>query len=399
MSGDEGWDVEADLGFLLPDFTVAEADFSAVCDLLATGDNGRVTTTPKPKRKRKPAPRVPYEAQQRQAILNLRTEIKVLEDQVEHSKCAVALQKPATPWEALALRQRLEARRVLQEHQELRAAVELNRSYIDKMIALYRKTPRQQEHLAADWQVYRLPAELIPRRAAIQAIAERQHARKDSAYIMAGLINQAENLLRVRFINRSSPDVVHYEESTHSILPAPHDVVSRAIWHVYSRQEMPRTSNATQVFANGLTTTLSTNGSLNPAGRREPFLCHSQRSELEDASIPAMASGVVINESVWFTVEPVGTSMCRLKYLVRLVFDANNSPIGKFESSIDVSAQSLDAVKLDQTLSDSSLFASPSYIPQAIQHFPGFAPFVYQSIQLKAALRATVFGAMREFQQ
>ncbi|CAK4108247.1 unnamed protein product [Aphanomyces euteiches] len=247
MSGDEGWDVEADLGFLLPDFTVAEADFSAVCDLLATGDNGRVTTTPKPKRKRKPAPRVPYEAQQRQAILNLRTEIKVLEDQVEHSKCAVALQKPATPWEALALRQRLEARRVLQEHQELRAAVELNRSYIDKMIALYRKTPRQQEHLAADWQVYRLPAELIPRRAAIQAIAERQHARKDSAYIMAGLINQAENLLRVRFINRSSPDVVHYEESTHSILPAPHDVVSRAIWHVYSRQEMPRTSNATQV--------------------------------------------------------------------------------------------------------------------------------------------------------
>ncbi|KAG9407434.1 hypothetical protein AC1031_002156 [Aphanomyces cochlioides] len=150
---DAVWDIAKDLGFLNPDVVAGdavEADFVSVCELLvtgATGDEVHPRETSKPKRKRKPPPRgrrKPHEAQQRQAILDLQNEVETLEGKLELAKYSVALRKPMTMWQTLAQRQRNEARLLRLEQQELRAAVELNRSFIDKMITQYRKKPRLQ---------------------------------------------------------------------------------------------------------------------------------------------------------------------------------------------------------------------------------------------------------------
>ncbi|KAG9407435.1 hypothetical protein AC1031_002157 [Aphanomyces cochlioides] len=112
-----------------------------------------------------------------------------------------------------------------------------------------------------------------------------------------------------------------------------------------------------------------------------------------------MACGIVKNESVWLTVEPLDNASCRLKYLVKLVFDAADNPLPSSKSMIEAIYQSPEAVQMDQALTEENLFASPTYIPHKIRQLPGYEAFVNRSIQLKSDLRETLFGAMRDFQR
>ncbi|CAK4684027.1 unnamed protein product [Aphanomyces euteiches] len=417
---DPVWDIAKDLGFLMPDVVAAEAveaDFVSVCELLvtgATGDEVHPTEPSKPKRKRKPVPRgrrKPHEAQQRQAILDLQIEVEMLQDKLELVKYSVALGKPMTKWQTLAQRQRNEARLLRLEQQELRAAVELNRSFIDKMMTQFRKKPcLQQEGLGAEWQVYRLPAERLSRHAAIHAIAKRQRARKDSAFIMAGLYNQSDNLLRVRLAAHSTPNAVDYEVSAHLTLQAPYYVVGQALWETYSRKNISNAPLSMEVIQERIDDstvyerlTDTRHGIASHAYTIRKFFREKDehvivlRSVLEDALTPTMACGIVKNESVWLTVEPLDNASCRLKYLVKLVFDAADNPLSK--SMIEGIYQSPEAVQMDLALTEENLFASPTFIPHKIRQLPGYEAFVNRSIQLKSDLRETLFGAMRAFQR
>ncbi|KAG9407443.1 hypothetical protein AC1031_002164 [Aphanomyces cochlioides] len=111
---------------------------------------------------------------------------------------------------------------------------------MDKFVALVRKKPRVKHDL-----VHELVAEPKQRRVAIHAIADRQRNCKQSKFILAGLVTQTQNLLRVQTLLH--PNAVKYEIVNQVQLSASHNVAGRALWRALTSNWMAHRSSLAQV--------------------------------------------------------------------------------------------------------------------------------------------------------
>ncbi|KAH9160673.1 hypothetical protein LEN26_001754 [Aphanomyces euteiches] len=424
MSVVDDWDFGADLDFLLPGVTDLEADLASVCDLFpaepvvdlvepSKAEPAKWTTqrTGKPK---SPCSKKTQTASQRETIQSLQKQVGALEDQLVHVKYAKSTSGKEGKWATLAKRQRHDARKALDEQQELQEAVEFNDSFIGKLVSLLRKRPRLQfDNLVKDWHIYKLPAEQSQRHRAIHGIADRQRARKSTEYINADLVTQSENIVRVRPVVHAKAQAVKYEVVSYIRLPAPCAAVSRALWQVYAAgDKTPPSSSSAQVIREQVDEhtiyerfTDTRDGVTSYACTVRKYFADDHehlivlQSVLEDEMHPHMASGAVENESVWVAIEPLDDLSCCVKLLVHLIFDASTYPSGKYDRSIEAITESLGDVKLEEKIPPDGFFVTGILIPQAVDKFPGYASFVSRRIQLKAALRRAVYEKVRDFQQ
>ncbi|CAK4143105.1 unnamed protein product [Aphanomyces euteiches] len=408
MTMAQDWDIAADLAFLLPAVDDVDADLLAVCDMITAehGQRGNKAETATTKRKRPSQAKI-----HQQTIAGIKSKIRELEDQLQEVKNAKALSTCGGKWILIDRNLQLEAHRALQEKQELQYSIAFNRSYINRLVALVRKRPRVQEALVKDWHLFKLPVDPTQRRAAIHAIAEQQRDRKQSQFIISGLINQSQNVLRVRPVLYSR--AVKYEVVNYATLPAPHYIVSRALWRVFSspwKRTIQRSSSTEAIlerldahtvyerFAETQDGVTSYSCNVRKLFINEPEHLIVYQSVLDDETIPHMSSGAVENESVWISIEPLDDFNCRVKHLVNLIFDADVFPTGKGDTSIEAITKSLGRVKFEQAIPHQDLFVMPrSEIPHALDKFPGFAAIVARRIQFKATLRKAICDAISVF--
>ncbi|KAH9191043.1 hypothetical protein AeNC1_006986 [Aphanomyces euteiches] len=304
MSVVDDWDFGADLDFLLPGVTDLEADLASVCDLFPAEP---VVDLVEPS-KAEPA----KWTTQRTGKPKVFRQVGALEDQLVHVKYAKSTSGKEGKWATLAKRQRHDARKALDEQQELQEAVEFNDSFIGKLVSLLRKRPRLQfDNLVKDWHIYKLPAEQSQRHRAIHGIADRQRARKSTEYINADLVTQSENIVRVRPVVHAKAQAVKYEVVSYIRLPAPCAAVSRALWQVYAAgDKTPPSSSSAQVIREQVDEhtiyerfTDTRDGVTSYACTVRKYFADDHehlivlQSVLEDEMHPHMASGAVENES------------------------------------------------------------------------------------------------------
>ncbi|KAH9127617.1 hypothetical protein AeMF1_002107 [Aphanomyces euteiches] len=431
--GDDSWDVQADLHFLLASDEDLHADLALVCDLLTTTeeDSPEETTTepkPAPTRKRKANKcRNPFEARRRETILELQRQVESLKEKLEEAKLQALLeQQDMTRWEKFARQQRNEVRKALLDRASLQNTVDANNTLISKMVALLRKKPRLQDDSDASpeaWQVYKLVAQESLRHAAIHAIADRQYSRKDYAFINAGLIDHTRNVCRMRPVQQPGKSVVQLEIASQVVLGAPCSVVSRAVWQVFNGDNTLPSSLSAQVTLERLDDftvyerfTEARRGITSCSNEVRKYYMEDEehaivwRSILEDELAPRMSIAAVEDESGWAVVEPLNDSQCRLTFLLHLSFDSSAFPPAPLTAaddsrghardstlSTDEIAKSMEQIEFEDTPEPLGLIPVVARTTKDLTVPPGYEAFLDRNFRFQVNFRDTINAAVLEF--
>ncbi|CAK4097901.1 unnamed protein product [Aphanomyces euteiches] len=333
MAGLEGfgeWNIEQDLHFLIATDKQLEIELDYVCDLLIDSSSdsvGQETDTSSPTQqqpnrppKRKGTTTKPTaQARQKQEMLELQRQVKVLKAQLEATIHQTAMQRDMSGWEKAARTQLYQKQKAIQENEQLRKATAVNTFFIEKMQSLLRKKPRlAAETSAEEWQEYKLAARASLRAAGIHAIADRQFNRLDTTLINAGLWGLKENLFRVVPKTMRGSKTYMLEVIHHAKLNAPKEVIGNAAWAVFNdpRFQFPIPEGARRVIE---MVDLNTMYEMYEEQGADGVVCHSNvvrklykgedrqvivsRTVLEDALAPQMVHGDVEDESSWIVVE------------------------------------------------------------------------------------------------
>ncbi|ETV78524.1 hypothetical protein, variant [Aphanomyces astaci] len=424
---DESWDVESDLHFLFANDVELQTDLAAVCDLLDKSESesaaASVSSATATKRKRKPstAPsgaRNPHQSRQRQELEDLQRQVLELKSKLDEAKLHAAFKQEMSPAESLARLRQADAALSLKENKQLKDALDVQNSFIGKLGACLRKKPRHEILSSDDWRVYKLAAQKSLREAAIRAIADRQLRRKDSAFINAGLMDCTEYVFRSRTIKSQNPHAVTLEVTMNVELAAPRDVISGAVWHVFSCDTPPGMSQHTTVFQERLDaftlyeqfSEVAAGGAMTHSNLVRKFYGHDNhdqdhvilwRSVLEDAMVPHMADGTVEDECGWIAISPIDATSCRLAFLLHAVFDPTTLPRGAVDQrSVEAMTAAVDKLNVvDVPRINDGTFPSPTKptLPSPPQ-LAEYAPFIERGNQFEIALSVAVNAAIQKFQ-
>ncbi|CAK4641551.1 hypothetical protein AeMF1_002103 [Aphanomyces euteiches] len=420
MSAEEFWDVETDLQCLFAADEDLQADLAVLCDLLTNTQEESAATSPQqPSRKRKGAPakegRASYDFRQRQKISELQQEVQTLKDKLDNAKKNAPVR--TTGWEQLAREQRHEARQVLQEHEELREAVDSTNSFISKLTSLLRKKPRLlQDASSEDWRMYKLVAHESMRYAAIHAIADRQYIRKNATFINAGLFGLEENVFRMGPLASPTSLDVQFEFVNRVKLPAPFHVVSQAVWQVFNGEKTPPASALAHVVLEKLDDFTvykrfqeTRDGVTSHANIVRKYFVDDHehvivwRSMLEDALTPQMINGAVEDESGWIVLECIDESHCWFTMVLhpRIQASAIRSTTPEVIHAITSSIQQIhigDSCSRSDHDEAAAVAAAKKKKGCKPDLMRGFDPFQDRGMQFKRTLETTVNAAVHAFQ-
>ncbi|KAF0694511.1 Aste57867_14627 [Aphanomyces stellatus] len=434
MNGDDGaaaWDVARDLPFLIASDVELQTELTELCHLMDETSSSSATTD-KPKRRRKPsaAPvgaRNQHQARVRQDILDLREEVERLVKELDDTKEKSLLQTSSTvasPWQNMARMQECHASKALRENRRLRAAVDEQGSFIDKMAKLMRKKPRLDAVNEATWCDYKLAAQQSLREIGIRAIADRQYRRKDTVMLNAGLVGRQENFCSVGRLHSSDASVVVFQVRSHIKLAAPCEIVSRAIWQVNcGDMPLPMSTGASvsierldectmyeqfaETHANGIISHANTVRKL----YMEEDAAHVivWRSVLEDALVPHMSKGAVEDESGWVVVTPIDDESCWQSFVVHVRIDPSTFPtppsISQLthatdeDATVDEIAASVQQLIVEEAPPAVGKFIPPDDRKAMKLGLPHYAPFFERGYQFERTVKAAVNRAIDSYQR
>ncbi|KAF0684281.1 Aste57867_23745 [Aphanomyces stellatus] len=364
-AADEGsWDIVRDLHFLIASDDQLQGELAHVCDLLNAPEEGDATPSDKtseegdtssdgtPKAAKKPAAAtrgkrktcgtttVRFETRQKEEIMQLQAQVMQLKAQLEERQLnAGKATQGVSAWEKAARHELTEKNKSLRENEQLRDAMHEQATFIEHMQSIFAKKPRLaalSDTTSEAWQEYKLAAQSSLREAAIHAIADRQYARQQNAFINAGLFERRENLFHAG--PRTLPDKsIVLEFIYHMTLPAPYDVVGGACWQVYNGKRPPTLApgansefetldNRTVYNKYWEPSVLSLDGegyNMNISNTIHKLYVEDDRhvivwrAVLEDALMPSMMTGNVGNEWGWIAIapHPDDATQCQLSIL------------------------------------------------------------------------------------
>ncbi|KAG9407450.1 hypothetical protein AC1031_002169 [Aphanomyces cochlioides] len=241
------WDIQADLHFLLEDSQDIIEDLDVVWDVVTTTEDespeeAKEVPRSSPRNKRKS-----HEARLRDNKAHLLEEIQVLQGVLSAAKHKTLQHHSTTRWEKLARRLRSQLQKALHDRQNLQEAIHANKVFISKMTTLVRKKPKVHRALSLHTSGSILPAEPTLRRAAIQAMGDNLFSLKDVTFVVAGVLDQMDNSVRVRHVFDLSQRTLTHEITSNMTLPAPSHVVGKAMWQVYNGEQKSSVPATAQV--------------------------------------------------------------------------------------------------------------------------------------------------------
>ncbi|KAH9067082.1 hypothetical protein Ae201684P_021252 [Aphanomyces euteiches] len=392
--------------------TLSDVEFeSSVCDLLTSWTPAPIDMAELAKEasvavKSKEA----FSTRLRRTISDLKWQIQRLEDQLDDAKLAAALLHAENRWERLARRQRNEVRKAMLLRQNLLDAVHENKAFIEKLTLSMHKKPRIHNSLTVNWCAPKLVSKESSRHVAIHAIAGYQLSLKDTNYITAGLVDQGNNFVRIR--PQVNNGIIMEQIANTVVIPAPCSVVSEALWKAYSGEKSPKWSSSTHVAIEqldestvyerfqetreGVTTYANT---IQKYFRSDTEHSIVIRSVLEDELVPDMAGGAVENESIWLTIEPIGSTSCRMTFLMHFEFDTKACPRGPSKAVLYQITSALMNTHVEEVGSELGILSSDQQIPKFLGIIPGFDSLIDRCDLMKAASRHAVGSAIQDYLQ
>ncbi|CAK4603515.1 unnamed protein product [Aphanomyces euteiches] len=386
-AGDETlWDIQADLHFLLEDSQDAIEDLDVAWDVVTTTEDespeeAKEMPSSSPRNKRKS-----HEARLRDTKAGLLEEIQVLQGVLGAVK-----------------------HKTLQHHKGIKrptkppSAIHANKVFISKMTTLVRKKPKVHPALSLHTSGSVLPAEPTLRRAAIHAIGDNLFRLKDMTFVVAGVLDQMDNSIRVRHVVDLSQRTLTHEITSNMTLPAPSHVVGKAMWQVYNGEQKSSVPATAQVVrrcssrhggtfvcrsTSGWTTTPSTNDSktsgmapfATPTGEMHTVVARSvpddqllgekaDNNPMEDHKCwYVITLSAETQPSCRITVEPMDKVSCRLTFVMQILFRANTTPSGR--SLLEEMAKSARNLTMESKLPDGGIFSVPMHLPQCVRVLP-----------------------------
>ncbi|KAH9067208.1 hypothetical protein Ae201684P_021372 [Aphanomyces euteiches] len=275
---------------------------------------------------------------------------------------------------------------------------------------LLSKKPRVNPALVFDWHGNRLTTQEDRRYAALHAIALRQYNRKDTEFIIKGLIDSVDNIHRIQPLMSQSS--VGLDVAVHMTLPVPWEIVSRAVWQLYNGETQLHTTPSTQVALERLDKhtvyehcTESQNGEICHANSiRKLFSTNREhvivlRSVLDDELSPRASKAAVEDLSLWLCTKPLDDSSCHFTFVVRFVVDTQSCLEGVSPKVLERVKTSFSRAKMEMALPAGGVFIAPQQIPQVLRAIPGYISLVDRSNRNRLALQTTLKALVRNYRK
>ncbi|KAH9067083.1 hypothetical protein Ae201684P_021252 [Aphanomyces euteiches] len=381
--------------------TLSDVEFeSSVCDLLTSWTPAPIDMAELAKEasvavKSKEA----FSTRLRRTISDLKWQIQRLEDQLDDAKLAAALLHAENRWERLARRQRNEVRKAMLLRQNLLDAVHENKAFIEKLTLSMHKKPRIHNSLTVNWCAPKLVSKESSRHVAIHAIAGYQLSLKDTNYITAGLVDQGNNFVRIRPQHLAASSVKLSGKLTvvKRVPSGPLPPTWSSSTHVAIEQlDESTVYERFQETREGVTTYANT---IQKYFRSDTEHSIVIRSVLEDELVPDMAGGAVENESIWLTIEPIGSTSCRMTFLMHFEFDTKACPRGPSKAVLYQITSALMNTHVEEVGSELGILSSDQQIPKFLGIIPGFDSLIDRCDLMKAASRHAVGSAIQDYLQ
>ncbi|CAK4699421.1 hypothetical protein LEN26_018484 [Aphanomyces euteiches] len=382
-AGDETlWDIQADLHFLLEDSQDAIEDLDVVWDVVTTTEDESPEEAKEMRRSSPRNKRKSHEARLRDTKAGLLEEIQVLQGVPGAVKHKTLQHHSTTRWEKLPRRLRSQLQKALNDRQNLQAAIHANKVFISKMTTLVRKKPKVHPALSLHTSGSVLPAEPTLRRAAIHAIGDNLFRLKGMTFVVAGVLDQMDNSIRVRHVVDLSQRTLMHEITSNMTLPAPSHVVGKAMWQVYNGEQKSSVPATAQVVHERLDDDTVYERFKD---KRDGAVCHANsvmkhfvdgemhtvvaRSVPDDQLLGEKADNNPMEDhKCWITVEPMDKDSCRLTFVMQILFRANTTPSGR--SLLEEMAKSARNLTMESKLPDGGIFSVPMHLPQCVRVLP-----------------------------
>ncbi|CAK4544530.1 unnamed protein product [Aphanomyces euteiches] len=363
-AGDETlWDIQADLHFLLEDSQDAIEDLDVAWDVVTTTEDespeeAKEMPSSSPRNKRKS-----HEARLRDTKAGLLEEIQVLQGVLGAVKHKTLQHHSTTRWEKLPRRLRKGIKRPTKPP----SAIHANKVFISKMTTLVRKKPKVHPALSLHTSGSVLPAEPTLRRAAIHAIGDNLFRLKDMTFVVAGVLDQMDNSIRVRHVVDLSQRTLTHEITSNMTLPAPSHVVGKAMWQVYNGEQKSSVPATAQVVHERLDDDTVYERFKD---KRDGAVCHANRRDAHDDQLlgEKADNNPMEDHKCWITVEPMDKVSCRLTFVMQILFRANTTPSGR--SLLEEMAKSARNLTMESKLPDGGIFSVPMHLPQCVRVLP-----------------------------
>ncbi|CAK4085261.1 unnamed protein product [Aphanomyces euteiches] len=166
-------------------------------------------------------------------VQQLEAEISELQAQLIQVKRAVESRTDLSMWEAAAKQQRVEKNKSIQENQLLQHAIRERNEYIERLQKTILKTPRWTAlpDITPDDVSRVIPADPALRLAAFHRIADSQYSQLQTKFIQAGAFDLREDMCKGEPITLAHQEL-GFQAVNHIHIPAPFNVVARAVWSV-----------------------------------------------------------------------------------------------------------------------------------------------------------------------
>ncbi|CAK5156558.1 unnamed protein product [Aphanomyces euteiches] len=386
-AGDETlWDIQADLHFLLEDSQDAIEDLDVAWDVVTTTEDespeeAKEMPSSSPRNKRKSHEARLRDTKAAQDVAAPQHDAMGKTTSSATKSAAEGIKRPTKP----------------------PSAIHANKVFISKMTTLVRKKPKVHPALSLHTSGSVLPAEPTLRRAAIHAIGDNLFRLKDMTFVVAGVLDQMDNSIRVRHVVDLSQRTLTHEITSNMTLPAPSHVVGKAMWQVYNGEQKSSVPATAQVVrrcssrhggtfvcrsTSGWTTTPSTNDSktsgmapfATPTGEMHTVVARSvpddqllgekaDNNPMEDHKCwDVITLSAETQPSCRITVEPMDKVSCRLTFVMQILFRANTTPSGR--SLLEEMAKSARNLTMESKLPDGGIFSVPMHLPQCVRVLP-----------------------------
>ncbi|OQS04544.1 hypothetical protein THRCLA_03228 [Thraustotheca clavata] len=176
-----------------------------------------------------------HRKKQQEELVYLKRKVQELQTQLEELPSPPNSSTESTSkWERLARDERKRQYDVMQENSKLKAALEEQVKFAECLVDIIKKRPRLtvlSDSAHDQWQFLKLVAEPKARRAAFHAIADREYAKVDSAFIEAGIVDVTD------FSRKDVPKLkdngdIEIHGTICGRLSVPFSIVLEAAWEV-----------------------------------------------------------------------------------------------------------------------------------------------------------------------
>ncbi|KAH9105222.1 hypothetical protein AeMF1_018898 [Aphanomyces euteiches] len=332
-------------------------DLAYVCSLLDSPErkpsppSSSITRTSKSPEESKPT--LSHQDRRKREILELRRQVDILKNQLLDAKQQATGKPDMSAWERAARDQMYAKSKSISENEQLRAQLDVH---------------------SEEWKAYKLAAQTSLRTAAIHAIADRQYQQLQTAFIQAGVYDCPQDVIRYEPVPLPDGSLI-FERVYHVTLAAPFRLIGKAVWKVFNgHQPMPLPSGAEEflerIDPHTVYRAYQNVGKTSSAHANMIYKNYAEanrevivwRSVMDDALMPHMVDGEVVDTWGWFVVVPTADpAVCRATYLLQVV------PIPLYKDRQATYAEYLHANKL---VAEKYAFKHPPDVPGT---FPGGA--------------------------